>query len=188
MSSTNNGEARGVASMADQSRVSTLLVSQLQDIQKSKTKEQRLKQEISSIESQIRRMDIQVRSFATVERELTELERDLDTRKKLYNEFLKRYEMAKVTGSLGKFEEKNRIKIIDQPFTPSAPSNIPALIFVLAGIIGGLGLGTGLALLFELLDTTLRRSDQLQKMTNAPVLSRIPKLKPLTISDTVFDD
>ena len=59
---------------------------------------------------------------------------------------------------------------------------------MLAGIIGSLGLGTGLALLFELLDTTLRRSDQLQKMTNAPVLSRIPKLKPLTISDTVFDD
>lgn len=188
MSSTNNGEVNGNTSIGDQSRVSTLLVSQLQDIQKSKTKEQRLKQEISSIEAQISNMDMQVRSFATVERELTELERDLDTRQKLYNEFLKRYEMAKVTGSLGKFEEKNRIKIIDQPYTPSAPSNIPALIFVVAGIIGGLALGAGLALLLELLDTTLRRSDQLQQMTNAPVLSRIPKLKPLAISDTVFDD
>lgn len=186
--SVNDGEANGSTSTGNQSRVSTLLVSQLQSIQKSKTNEQRLKQEISSIETQINNMDMQVRSFATVERELTELERDLDTRQKLYNEFLKRYEMAKVTGSLGKFEEKNRIKIIDQPYTPSAPSNIPTLFFVVAGVLGGLALGAGLALLLELLDTTLRRSDQLQQMTNAPVLSRIPKLKSLAISDTVFDD
>ena len=173
---------------SESGRLSSLLLSQLQDIQKSKTREQQLQQEINSLEQQIRVTDEQVRSYASVERELTELERDLETRKNLYNEFLKRYEMAKVTGSLGKFEEKNRIKIIDEPFTPTHPSNLPAVVFVVAGLLGGLALGIGLALLLELMDTSVRRSDQLQQLTRAPVLSRLPKLKPLAVSETLFDD
>lgn len=178
--------AAGGRAVADSSQISTLLVSQLQDIQKSKTREKRLLQEITSLEAQIKTMDRQVKSFAGVERELTDLQRELETRQTLYNEFLKRYEMAKVTGSLGKFEEKNRIKIIDKPFTPSRPSNIPALVFVIAGLLGGIALGIGLAVICELLDSSLRRSEQLQLLTQAPVLARIPKLKTLSAADTVF--
>ncbi|WP_419810879.1 GNVR domain-containing protein [Bacterioplanoides sp.] len=167
-------------------QLSSLLLSQLEDVRKSKTLEQRLQQEITSLKQQIQHTDEQVHAYASVEQEMIELERDLDTRKNLYNEFLKRYEMAKVTGSLGKFEEKNRIKIIDEPFTPTHPSNLPVLVFVISGLIGGIALGAGLALITELMDTSIRRSDQLQQFTQAPVLSRIPKLQPLSESDCYF--
>lgn len=167
---------------------SPLLVSQLQEIQKSKALEQGLEQEVTSLKKQISEMQTQVKAFASIERELTELERELDTKQTLYNEFLKRYEMAKVTGSLGRFEEKNRIKIIDQPFTPSWPSNIPSIVFILAGLIGGILFGTGLAVIVEIMDTSVRRMDQLQQFTNAPMLSRIPKFKDLLAADTVFED
>jgi len=181
----------GSGSSSNQTNTDTsspLLVSQLQEIQKSQAMEQGLEQEVSSLKKQIAEMHVQVKAFASIERELTELERELDTKQNLYNEFLKRYEMAKVTGSLGRFEEKNRIKIIDQPFTPSWPSNIPNIIFIAAGLIGGILFGAGMAIIVEIMDTSIRSIDQLQQFTRAPMLSRIPKFKNLLAADTVFED
>ena len=168
--------------------ISGLLVSQLEEVQKSRTRMQRLEHEIASIKDQIQAMDSHVKSYASIEQQLTELERDLSTKQSLYDEFLKRYEMARVTGSLGKFEEKNRIKIIDEPYTPSWPSNLPAMLFVIAGLFGGLALGIGLATLLELMDNSIRRVDQLQEITSAPVLSRIPKIKGFNAADTIFEE
>lgn len=167
---------------------SPLLVSQLQEIQKAQSLEQGLEQEIISLKKQITEMQVQVNAFAAIERELTELERELETKQNLYNEFLKRYEMAKVTGSLGRFEEQNRIKIIDQPYTPSWPSNIPSIVFIIAGLIGGIVFGAGMAVIVEIMDTSVRRADQLQQFTHAPLLSRIPKIKDLLAADTVFEN
>ena len=185
-SSQANVNSAGGSASGDNS--SPLLVSQLQEIQKSKAMEQGLEQEVISLKKQIAEMQSQVKAFASIERELTELERELDTKQNLYNEFLKRYEMAKVTGSLGRFEEKNRIKIIDQPYTPTWPSNIPSVVFILAGLIGGILFGAGMAVIVEIMDTSVRRVDQLQQYTQAPVLSRIPKIKELLTADTVFED
>jgi polysaccharide chain length determinant protein (PEP-CTERM system associated) len=182
--STSN--AAGVSNNGDAN--SPLLVSQLQEIQKSKSLEQGLEQEVISLKKQIIEMEVQVTAFASIERELTELKRELDTKQDLYNEFLKRYEMAKVTGSLGRFEENNRIKIIDQPYTPTWPSNIPSFIFIIAGLVGGILLGAGMAIIVEIMDTSIRCVDQLQKYTRAPMLSRIPKFKDLLEADTVFED
>lgn len=167
---------------------SSLLVSQLQEIQKLRAVEQGLAEEVVSLKSQVKKMQKQVESFALIERDLTELERELETKQGLYNEFLKRYEMAKVTGSLGRFEENNRIVVIDEPYTPVWPSNIPGIVFILAGIIGGISLGIGLAIVIEIMDTSVCHIEQLQNYTMSPVLSRIPKIKPLLIADTVFDD
>lgn len=184
MSSSNNSTSFSSA----QNVSSPLLVSQLQEIQKSRALEQGLEQEIISLTKQMTEMERQVKSFSSIERELTELERELDTKQNLYNEFLKRYEMAKITGALGKFEEENRIKIIDEPFTPVWPSNIPSIVFILAGLIGGILFGSGMAVIVEVMDTSVRRIDQLQFYTQAPLLSRIPKFKDLREADTVFED
>lgn len=180
--------ASGIDKAGANSSISGLLVSQLEEVQRSKAREQKLEQEIESIEFQITEMDRNVQSYGEIERELTELERDLSTRQSLYDEFLKRYEMAKVTGSLGKFEEKNRIKIIDKPYTPSWPSNLPAMMFVIAGLFGGLALGVGMAIVVELMDSSVRRIDQLQDLTQAPVLSRIPKVKTFNMANNVFEE
>jgi capsular polysaccharide biosynthesis protein len=84
--------------------------------------------------------------------------------------------MARVTGSLSIFEQENRVKIIDMPYTPVNPSNPPIYLFIIAGLIGGLFLGSGFALMLEITDTSLRRCDQLQALTNVDVISRIPAI------------
>jgi len=111
-----------------------------------------------------------------MERQLVELERDLKVKRDLYSDLLYRFEKAKITGALGRFEQPERIKIIDEPYKPSSPTNFPLSIFLLAGIIGGISLGGGLALFAELTDTSIRAKHQLESLTNAPVITRLPRI------------
>ncbi|MGF1808036.1 chain-length determining protein, partial [Aliivibrio sifiae] len=92
----------------------------------------------------------------------------------LYTDLVERFEMAKLTSSLGIFEQDKRVKIIDRPYTPNSPSNLPNLLFIIAGLFGGIGLGIGLAVIAELCDTTIRRKDEIATLNSAPILSRIP--------------
>ncbi len=154
----------------------TLLISQLGNLQRAKNKADSLNEEISSLKEMISDIEKGIADFGKHENELTNLQRDLKVKRELYEDLLQRHEMAQVTGSLGKFEQGKRIKIIDRPFTPSAPSNLPPIIFIIAGIFGGIFLGCGLATLLEITNTTVRSKHVLENLTGAPVLSRIPPL------------
>ncbi|WP_033138441.1 GumC family protein [Aeromonas finlandensis] len=136
-------------------------------------------QNAAALQTQLDELSRVVGTQGETESQLAELERDLEVKRSLYQDLQLRYEKAKVTGALGSFEPSERIKVIDKPFAPSKPSNYPHWLFLLAGIVGGLGLGCGLALLTELADTSLRRTDQLVALVKAPVLSRIPYCEPV---------
>ena len=157
-----------------------LLVSQLETLQEARNRFNSLQEETESLKTIIAELEQQTAGYGVHQRELTSLERDLKVRQSLYNELLQRYEMARLTGSLGIFEQDKRIKVIDRPFTPSSPSNLPPIIFAIAGLFGGLFLGCGMALVFELTDTTLRRRDRLEQLTGVPVLGRVAPLTPTT--------
>jgi len=153
-----------------------LLVSQLKELQMASGKVEQIKEELQSLESQANTVKASIVGTGNMERQLLELERDLKVKRDLYSDLLSRYEMAKITGALGKFEQPERIKIIDEPFIPSIPNNFPLSIFILAGVIGGISLGGGMALFVEIADTSIRSKEQLELITCAPVLTRIPKI------------
>jgi polysaccharide chain length determinant protein (PEP-CTERM system associated) len=151
-----------------------LLVSQLQELQLADSYVEKIKEEINSIEKQTKMLKTSLAGTGEMERQLLELERDLKVQRDLYSDLLYRYEKAKVTGALGRFEQPERIKIIDEPYKPSSPTNSPLSIFLIAGIIGGLFLGGGLALFAELADTSIRARYQLELITSTPVITRLP--------------
>lgn len=153
---------------------SSLLISQLENLQIAKQKADGLTQEISRLEEMVQKLEQRVRSFGEKENQLIRLKRDLNVKRGLYEELLERYEMAQVTGSLGQFEQSKRVKIIDRPFTPSAPANPHIILFILAGLIGGIFLGTGLAIARELTDTTIRYKKTFEELSGLPVITRIP--------------
>ncbi|WP_420598209.1 GumC family protein [Neptuniibacter sp.] len=153
-----------------------LLISQLERLQQADDHIERLNQEVRSLTKEIEIVESKVNGFGQHERRLNELKRDIQVRQKIYQDLAERYEMARVTRSLGKNEESERVKLIDPPFDPIAPINMPIPIFVIAGLIAGIGLGFGLAVIVELLDTSIRRKDTLNRMLNVPVLARVPPM------------
>ena len=151
-----------------------LLVSQLNNLQLARSRVDALEQESTSLRQIITELEQQTTRFGAHEQTLRRLERDLRVKRELYEDLLHRYEMARVTGSLGTFEQEKRIKIIDRPFTPTTPANLPLILFVIAGLFGGIAVGSALAIIMEFADNTIRRRDQAEALSGVPVLSRIP--------------
>lgn len=154
-----------------------LLISQLKNLQQARSKVETLQEETASLSTMIQQLEIKTSTSGEKEQKIRKLERDLDVKRQLFHELLERYEMARLTSSLGVFEQDKRIKVIDSPYSPAAPSNLPLTVFILAGFIGGLFLGSSLAVLMELTDTRLRHISTLENITGIPLLTRIPEIK-----------
>jgi len=152
------------------------LVSQLQELQLADNHVEKIIEEVNSIEKQAKTLKTSLAGTGEMERQLLALERDLKVQRDLYSDLLYRYEKAKITGALGRFEQPERIKIIDEPYQPSSSTNSPLSLFLLAGLIGGLFLGGGLALFAELADTSIRARHQLELITSTPVITRLPRI------------
>lgn len=153
-----------------------LLISQLDRLQSVRNKVSALTEEVKSLRQMIVEQTKQTSQLGELDKQLNILQRDLKVKNKLYEEFLERSELARVTGSLGTFEKENRIKIIDLPFTPSIPSSPSAIVFLLAGLVGGLFLGIGCAIIVELNDQTVHYQKNLVEQLGIPVLTRIPQV------------
>lgn len=162
------------ARQANENQKHPILISQLENLLEAKRKADGLNEEISRFKQMIVTLEDHVHNFGDKENQLIRLQRDLSVKRDIYEELLQRHEMALVTGSLAKFEQKKRVKIIDRPFTPSAPANISFIIFFIAGIFAGIFFGCGIALMLEITDTTIRYRGTLEELTQVPVISRIP--------------
>jgi uncharacterized protein involved in exopolysaccharide biosynthesis len=160
----------------DNNMNNTLLVSQLQELQIADSQVEKIKEEIRSIDKQTESLKVTLSLSSEMERQLLSLERDLKVQRGLYSDLLLRYEKAKITGALGKFEQPQRVKIIDEPYQPSGPNNFPLYIYIFAGLFGGISLGCGIALISELSNTTIRARYQLEILTKKPVITRIPRI------------
>lgn len=150
-----------------------LLISQLHDLQQIRGRFAALTEETSQLTRMITDLEQKTRGFGDNVKQIFRLQRNVELKRQLYEQLLERYEMAELTGSLGVFEQNKRVKIIDLPYTPSAPANLPAVVFVVAGLIGGAALGIGLAVVLELFDSTIRNVHDIQQVTLIPVMGVI---------------
>ncbi|PMJ89855.1 GNVR domain-containing protein [Vibrio sp. 10N.261.55.A7] len=164
------------STLSDMSDVQPLLVTQLHSLQLVRSRYEALNEETKSLKQMIFELEQKANNFGDNAKSLYRLQRDVQIKRQLYDELVERYEMAQLTGSLGVFEQNKRVKIIDLPYTPSHPSNLPMIVFIIAGFIAGIALGCGLATIAELFDTSIRRKEQLEALTNVPVITIIPKI------------
>lgn len=163
--------------IAELGDVQPLLVTQLHNLTLVRSRYESLTEETKSLQKMIEELELAANQFGDRSRTLFQLERETNLKRQLYDELVQRYEMAQLTGSLGVFEQGKRVKIIDLPYTPSHPSNLPIIFFILAGLVAGIGLGGGIATFLELFNSSVRRSEEIEAITGAPVLTYIPKIK-----------
>lgn len=153
-----------------------LVISQLERLQEARNETERLTEEIRTLEVEERDLAAKVNTFGIVEQKLATLERDVAVQRKVVAQLAERFEMAQVTGSLGRFGSSETVKVINPPVVPKARSGLPVPVYAALGLVAGIAVGLGLALVVDLLDPTIRRREQVERTLGLPVLTRLPRI------------
>ena len=151
-----------------------LLVSQLLRLQDSQGKRVALEKDVEQLKLAVDDVQKAMAEYAPIEQQQQRLEKEVISARELLEQFAKRLDNATTSLALGKFEAPERVKIIDPPQDPTRPTSPPRILFVIAGIIAGLAIGIGLAVMAELLDQRVRTSSDFAGITSVPVLGRLP--------------
>lgn len=160
----------------DLSSIRPLLITQLENLQVARSRYESLKEETKAIRSMISALERQNSRFGDISKNLNNLKREAEFKRRLYDELVDRYEMAKLTGSLGAFEHSKRVKVIDLPYTPSRKANMPLLFYAVIGLVAGIAVGLGLTVLLECTDNRIYQTNTLSQLCGAPVLTVLPRI------------
>ncbi|GMU43064.1 MAG: polysaccharide biosynthesis tyrosine autokinase [Xanthomonadales bacterium PRO6] len=114
---------------------------------------------------------------------LTLLEREVETNRQLYDALLQRYKEIGITANV----DANNVSIVDTALTPGGPYSPDVMRSVMLAAVSGLVIGVLLAFLFEYLDDTLKRPDEIEKLLGIGVLGVIPKLDGISPEDASLD-
>jgi polysaccharide chain length determinant protein (PEP-CTERM system associated) len=118
-----------------------------------------------------------VAAVPTRESQLVELTRDYEILKETYNSLLTKREDSKLAANLERLQIGEQFRILDPASLPEKPDNRrQRLAFSIAGAIGALLLGVGLAVLLEQRDSSFKNGEEIQRLLELPVLALIPQM------------
>lgn len=123
------------------------------------------------LERQYEELAALIQQSTLTDRQTRQTQLDMDIYRELYDEMKIKLEQAKTNRDLGK-NAKEQFIVIDPPITPQEPSEPNRIVLIGGGLILGLFLGLLAAVIAELLDTTVRRPQDLKKF-NKPVIAFI---------------
>lgn len=157
---------------------STVLVSQILALEEAKNMVQQHQQEFDMLSEQASKLSQRLLITSDIEKKLRKLERDYDVKQTLYKDMLSRYEMAKVTGKLVKYEGPDKVKTIERAYSPTKAINTSLFVSAILGVV--LGIFTGFACVFvaALCDSHLKDIGTIEKLAAQQVLTVLPIIRP----------
>jgi succinoglycan biosynthesis transport protein ExoP len=96
----------------------------------------------------------------------------VETARKMADQLREEYQRARISEAV----EVGQVEIVDFATLPDVPVGRGALFRILTGLIIGLILGGGAAVLVERLNTTVRKRDDVESMLHVPGLAVIPQI------------
>lgn len=153
---------------------SSVLVSQLLALEEARNNLLQQEQEFAMLEEQVQLVSERLLVTSDVEKQLRKLERDYDVKQSLYKDMLSRYEMAKVTGKLVKYEGPDKVKTIERAYSPTQPINTSMLMTVIVGIVLGIFTGSASVFVAALCDSHLKDIKTIEKLTSSEVVTVLP--------------
>ncbi len=99
------------------------------------------------------------------------LKREFDTNQQLYASLLQHLKDATVSAGL----RATNIHVVDAALPPVAPVRPKKKQNIAMGLLGGLALGMALALMAEALDSSVKSTEDVERLISAPTLAVIPQ-------------
>ena len=134
-----------------------------------------LQEETSKIDRQIREYQQRIERTPKREEELLSLKRDYDNIQSSYKSLLARKIEADMAVNMEKKKKGEQFRVLDFAKLPEKPVSPNLKKFFLLSLASGLCLGFGIVLLLDFMDSTVRRTDELE-MAGIPVLATMPQL------------
>ncbi len=128
-----------------------------------------------SIQAEIERVKAKVMDRNASAVEFRNLEMEIQNRRQLLDEMLRRLSEAGVRARLQSERETN-VRVIDRALTPGTPFRPSLGRNMIVSLALGFGLGVGVVLLLNLMDRTVRGPAELQQRLGLPVLAAVPDL------------
>jgi len=125
------------------------------------------------VSSQIRMYQDRVASSPMVLEEYKNITRDYQTAQGFYDDLLKKMNQSKMATDLERRQQGEQFSVMDQPNLPDSPTFPKRGVFVGAGFMAGLILGTMLVAWREYRDTAMRNERDVWAFTKLPTLGVI---------------
>ncbi|ARU56160.1 chain length determinant family protein [Oleiphilus messinensis] len=131
---------------------------------------------VRDYEEKVRQIEDKIHLIPEIESKLVGLNRDYEITKQKYNELLSRREQARLSQSADLTADDIQFKIIEPPRVPLHPTGPNRKLLLSIVTVFSIAAGTGLALLFSLINPTVMSGSQLTKLTNYPVFGTVSVL------------
>ena len=138
-------------------------------VEASSVKDRRLR-----LAEHIRQFENRVEQTPSREQELMILVRDSQNMQKNYQSLLDKRLNAHVAENLEKRQKGEQFRVLDPANLPTRPEKPNRLVIMLVGLLGGCGLGVGLAMGLEQLNPTFKRREEVEMLPGIRVLAAIP--------------
>lgn len=113
----------------------------------------------------------------TVEAELNVLNREYERLQSEYRQAQEKMNAATTGERLEEDRQAERFEVIEQATIPEKPVSPDRPKIMMAGMLGGLGIGAGLLILLELLDTSIRTTGDLERRLQLRPIATIPYVR-----------
>lgn len=126
------------------------------------------------IKVQIDGYELRVENTPKREQELVTIQRDYDNVSASYQSLLSKKLNAEISENLEKRQKGEQFRVIDSADLPEKPIKPNKMMVLLLGSVMGLGAGIGLAFIREQLDNSIRKPEEVERITSVLVLAVIP--------------
>ena len=140
-----------------------------------------LRNELSSVQDRRRRLAEHIREFEqrveqtpSREQEMMILMRDYENMQKNYQALLDKRLNAHVAENLEKRQQGEQFRVLDPANLPQTLDKPNRLLIMVLGLLGGCGLGVGLAIGLDQVNPTFKRREEVEMLPGIRVLAVIP--------------
>jgi capsular exopolysaccharide synthesis family protein len=127
----------------------------------------------AALESAVNETKAMIQNSNSKEFELTSLEREVATNRQIYDLFLSRF---KETSASSDMQNSVVARVVDRATPADSPAKPKKMQVILIALVLGLFLGVIVALLLEMLDNTIKTTEDAESKLGYPIIATIPLL------------